>query len=154
MKSCSSNPFLSTVVERAENASGHAVRLCRVCRDAMRVDHVSHLSLTLSPYRQPSPFPLLERVNQSRIMPRAASPESESESERIPSKKQKKREESPVDDPMDEDDGEEAEYEIEAILDSSKDIFPKVCSIHLPWLRGNDLNVLTGNCVLCEVERL
>ena len=87
-------------------------------------------------------------------MPRATSPESESESERIPSKKQKKRDESPVDDPMDEDEGEEGEYEIEAILDSSKQIFPGVCSTRSSWLRGSDLNVPTGNGILREVERL
>lgn len=115
---------------------------------------MSHLSLTLSPHRQLSPFPLLKRVNQPKIMPRATSPESESESERIPSKKQKKRDESPVDDPMDEDEGEEGEYEIEAILDSSKQIFPGVCSTRSSWLRGSDLNVPTGNGVLREVERL
>jgi len=67
-------------------------------------------------------------------MPRETSAQSESESERVPSKKQKKREESPADDPMDEDvedkgggeedGGEEEEYEIETILDSSTEIFP------------------------------
>lgn len=58
---------------------------------------------------------------------------SDSESERVPSKKQKKGEDSPVDDPMDEDGGDEEEaegneeYEIEAIMDSSMDIFKDVC---------------------------
>jgi len=95
-------------------------------------------------------------------MPRATSPQSESESERVPSKKQKKREENPVDDPMDEDgreeedeDDEGAEYEIERVLDSSETVFPDVCSIRWSWFRGGNLNGLTtGNCVLCEVERL
>jgi hypothetical protein len=85
-------------------------------------------------------------------MPRETSAQSESESERVPSKKQKKREESPADDPMDEDvedkgEGEEVEdageeeegeeYEIAAILDSSKDVFPDVCpfvGLRLPEL--------------------
>lgn len=62
------------------------------------------------------------------------SAQSDSESERVPSKKQK---ESPVDDPMDEDggdkeeaeenDNENEEYEIEAILESSDRIFQDVC---------------------------
>lgn len=68
-------------------------------------------------------------------MPRETPAQSDSESERVPSKKQKKGEQSPVDDPMDED-GEEneemegddgEEYEIETILDFSKEIFPDVC---------------------------
>ena len=80
-------------------------------------------------------------------MPRATTPQSESESERVPAKKQKKGEESPADEPMDEDgeDGEEEEeYEIEAILDSSETIFPGVRSTPWSWFRGSDLNVLTG----------
>lgn len=68
-------------------------------------------------------------------MARETSAQSDSESERVPSKKQKKGEDIPVDDPMDEDGGdkedegeeEEEEYEIEAILDSSKEIFRGVC---------------------------
>lgn len=72
-------------------------------------------------------------------MPRAASPESDSETERIPAKKQKKREESPVDDPMDEDGGEDEEYEIETVLDSSMDVFG-VCFIRLSRLGGRDLS--------------
>lgn len=64
-------------------------------------------------------------------MPRATSVESESEAERIPSKKQKKREESPVDDPMDEDEDSGEEYEIEAILKSSNKVFDNVCSFCL-----------------------
>lgn len=75
-------------------------------------------------------------------MPFANLPSSESESERVPSKKQKKREESPADDPMDEDkpvedegdeeggDDEEEEYEIEKILDSKEGIFKDVCFIY------------------------
>jgi len=61
-------------------------------------------------------------------MPRVTAPDSESESERVPSKKQKKTEIT-VDDPMDEDGGdeEEEEYEIEKILDSSTEIFQDVC---------------------------
>ena len=85
-------------------------------------------------------------------MPRATSPQSESESERVPSKKQKKRE-MLVDDPMDEDEGEEGggdeeedvqeeEYEIERILDSSKEIFEDVCFICWPWFQGGELNSL------------
>ena len=88
-------------------------------------------------------------------MPRATSPESESESERVPSKKQKKREEKepePVDDPMDED---TEEYEIEKVMDSSREVFVDVRSFRRPWLRVGDLNIFTGrNGVLREVERL
>ena len=128
------------------------------------------LSITCLAYTSPSshdqqpPSPFLERVNQSKIMPRAVSPRSESESERVFSKKQKKREESPVDDPMDEDGGDEAEaeeeaeeeeYEIEKILDSSKDVFTDVCFICWSWLQGSNLNVLTGgNGVFREMERV
>ena len=90
-------------------------------------------------------------------MPRAASPESESEAERIPSKKQKKREKSPADDPMDEDGAEEEdeiEYEIEKVLRSSMDIFG-VCTVFLSWPRRSGLNALTGrNGVLREMERV
>jgi len=90
-------------------------------------------------------------------MPRAASPESESEAERIPSKKQKKREKSPVDDPMGEDEGDdddEGEYEIAKVLDSSMEIF-KVCTVYFSWPRRRSLNVLTGrDGVLREVERV
>lgn len=68
-------------------------------------------------------------------MARETSAQSDSESERVPSKKQKKGGKDLFDDPMDEDgrDGEEAEgdegeeYEIEAILDYSEKIFPDVC---------------------------
>ena len=84
-------------------------------------------------------------------MPRATSPHSESESERVPSKKQKKREESPADDPMDEDGEDEAEaekddeeYEIAAILDSSEKIFKDVCFICLHRLRESHLMFLQG----------
>ncbi|KAF9650120.1 hypothetical protein BDM02DRAFT_1512793 [Thelephora ganbajun] len=63
-------------------------------------------------------------------MPRPTSPQSESDSERVSSKKQKKRVESPVDDPMDEDgvekeavEDDDDEYEIERIMDSSTTIF-------------------------------
>jgi hypothetical protein len=71
-------------------------------------------------------------------MPRVTYSHSESESERVPSKKQKKGQ-IPADDPMDEDgaDGvevegdeeEEEEYEIEKILDASREIFEDVRSI-------------------------
>ena len=72
-------------------------------------------------------------------MARATSEQSESESERVPSKKQKKRVESPADDPMEEDelegdDGGEGEYEIEQILDSSKEVFEDVCPFSDPGL--------------------
>jgi len=121
---------------------------CDASRDAVRVDHVYHSYLTLSPRRQLSPSPLLKRVSQPKTMPRARSPQSESDSEPVSSKKQKKREESPADDPMDEDGGEEVEeeveYEIEVILDSSERIFEDVCSICWSWLRESDLNVPTG----------
>ena len=89
-------------------------------------------------------------------MPRIASPESDSEDERILSKKQKKREKSPADEPMDEDgvgDAEE-EYEIEKVLDSSMEIF-RVCNVSLSWFRRSDLNVLTGrDGVQSEMERV
>lgn len=84
-------------------------------------------------------------------MPRVTTPNSESESERVPSKKQKKSE-IPVDDPMDEDEGdegggddaegEEEEYEIEKILDASREIFEDVSFIRWPWFQGSDLNFL------------
>lgn len=76
-------------------------------------------------------------------MPRATSLNSESETERAPSKKQKKREESPAHDPMDEDgveDEDEEEYEIEKILDSSETIFKDVRFVRRLWLRESDLN--------------
>ena len=124
-----------------------------VRRDASR-SRVSLKPDPLSPRRQQSPSPLPKRVNQPKTMPRANSPQSESDSEPISSKKQKKREESPADDPMDEDEAEE-EYEIEAILNSSKDIFKDVSSIWRSWFRGINLNVLTDrNGVLREVEGL
>jgi len=74
-------------------------------------------------------------------MPRATTPQSESESERVPSKKQKKKEESPADEPMDEDgeDGAEdvdEEYEIEAILDSSTTVFKTGETAYLVKWRG------------------
>ena len=82
-------------------------------------------------------------------MPRVTSPNSESESERVPSKKQKKTEIS-VDDPMDEDEGggaeaedDDEEYEIERILDSSTAIFENVCFICWPWFQGGGLNFLS-----------
>jgi len=94
-------------------------------------------------------------------MPRAVSPETESEAERIPSKKQKKREKSPVpvpiDEPMDEDGAEEedeGEYEIEKVLESSNDVF-KVCAVCFSWPRRSGLNILPGrDCLLREMERL
>jgi len=74
-------------------------------------------------------------------MPRETSVQSGSESERVPSKKPKKGEEDPVDDPMDEDGGDkeeeegdvEEEYEIEGILDSSKDIFKDEIGYFVKW---------------------
>jgi len=73
-------------------------------------------------------------------MPPAIPPSSESESERVPSKKQKKREESPADDPMDEDqpdgdegDEDEEEYEIEKILDSKEGIFKDEIGYFVKW---------------------
>ena len=121
--------------------------------DAVGAEHVQPPDP--SPHHQQPPPPLLKRVNQSKTMPRATSPESESESERVPSKKQKKREEKepePVDDPMDED---TEEYEIEKVMDSSREVFVDVRSFRRPWLRVGDLNIFTGrNGVLREVERL
>ena len=96
-------------------------------------------------------------------MPRETPAQSDSESERVPSKKQKK-EETPADDPMNEDgedneeaeenDGEGEEYEIEAILDSSNTIFEDVCPSSCLVLQGHNLNLLTGNGVLRQVERV
>lgn len=78
-------------------------------------------------------------------MPLVTSPGSESESERVPSKKLKKREESPADDPMDEDQpagdegdeegGDDEEYEIEKIIDSREGIFKDVCFIRWPHFK-------------------
>jgi len=105
----------------------------RLQSDALQSITCLTCTLTLSPgpcYQRP-PSPLLERANQPKAMPRVTAPDSESESERVPSKKQKKTAIT-VDDPMDEDgedegDGEEEEYEIERILDSSTEIFEDVC---------------------------
>jgi hypothetical protein len=75
-------------------------------------------------------------------MARATPAHSESESERVLTKKQKKGEES--DDPMDEvgdgEDKEEAEeeYEIEKIIDSSTTIFADVCPFAGRGVAPND----------------
>jgi len=75
-------------------------------------------------------------------MPIVSSASSESESERVPSKKQKKREKSPVDDPMDEDqpggdegdeEEDEEEYEIEKIIDSREGIFKDEMGYLVKW---------------------
>ena len=90
-------------------------------------------------------------------MPRAASPESESEAERTPPKKQKKREKSPANDAMDEDEleeGDEGEYEIEKVLNSSLEVF-KVRTVYLSWPRRSGLNGLSErDGVLRKVERV
>lgn len=75
-------------------------------------------------------------------MTRADSAHSESDSERVPTKKQKKEEEKPVDDPMDEDEeggeGPDEEYEIEKIIDSRDDVFNDVCPFVGLGLRANN----------------